>query len=609
MPRHFIRAIAIAVLLAASTTVTAADTSRADAYAAVADALARSFESHRSRRADAGIARTPDLLRSIALGLGPDGVLDLPRSRTRARADERSRRAARRSAAGTAGTRAVPSLRYLNGFGFFFDSEGTPTGGFNRDGRAMSLLDQAERPFLSANEMANGDAATLVAKLELAAYADEFRQVFGADVFDDTDGAFFRARFAVEAFEQSDPELHRSIRSTTPSSPARSCWRRPNCADSRSSTGPTRAIARRAIRARAVPTARRRSSPTTRTTISACRATPRFRRTPIRRISILACAARSAPISPSAPIFAARSRCRRCATSRRARCSSTTACSRRCAMRCASTCGATRIRTSSIRLDASGLVEKFDDLPTAMHRNVNTEEVPYERRPGQAPRLERCRDRRRRRIPRHADRRLRPRDRHRRSRASARTDELRNQPGDCSDAPNDRPRDRHVHRARRGHARTCRRRSLAQGARCVARAGRRAAGRSDRDAREARVAGGGRASRPGARASHKRRPRRRHRRTSRKRRRRSAASAPIRRGSGATASSTTTIRPATRPRPRRICAARSSASAMRSTTTRTFTASSNGSTRSLRRTIRARAKSSSSMSSISSIPASRSARA
>ncbi|HEY6985135.1 MAG TPA: cytochrome c peroxidase, partial [Rhodanobacteraceae bacterium] len=35
-----------------------------------------------------------------------------------------------------AGTRSVPSLRYLNDFGFSFDKEGTPNGGFNRDGRS-----------------------------------------------------------------------------------------------------------------------------------------------------------------------------------------------------------------------------------------------------------------------------------------------------------------------------------------------------------------------------------------------------------------------------------------------------------------------------------------
>jgi len=39
-------------------------------------------------------------------------------------------------------------------------------------------------------------------------------------------------------------------------------------------------------------------------------------------------------------------------------------------------------------LDADGVVDKFDDLPAELHRNVNTEEVPYERHPGQAPRLD-----------------------------------------------------------------------------------------------------------------------------------------------------------------------------------------------------------------------------
>jgi cytochrome c peroxidase len=107
-----------------------------------------------------------------------------------------------------AGTRAAPSLRYLNNFAFSFDSEDTPNGGFNRDGRSASLLEQAERPLLSANEMANLDAATFVAKLEAATYANDFKAVFGDDVFDDADGAFFRARFAIEAYEEAEPSFH-----------------------------------------------------------------------------------------------------------------------------------------------------------------------------------------------------------------------------------------------------------------------------------------------------------------------------------------------------------------------------------------------------------------
>ena len=112
------------------------------------------------------------------------------------------------AASDVAGFRSVPSLRYLNAESFFFDSEGTPTAGFNRDGRSSSLLDQAQRPLLAAHEMANGDAETFVAHLAAATYADDFRAVFGQNVFDDADGAFLRARFALAAYEKTAPELH-----------------------------------------------------------------------------------------------------------------------------------------------------------------------------------------------------------------------------------------------------------------------------------------------------------------------------------------------------------------------------------------------------------------
>lgn len=106
------------------------------------------------------------------------------------------------------GFRAVPSLRYLNlNMPFFFANDGTPTGGFNRDGRANDLVDQASRPFLAAHEMANGDAATVVDKLSRASYADEFRSLFGADVFTRPDTAFLAARYALSVFESTAPEF------------------------------------------------------------------------------------------------------------------------------------------------------------------------------------------------------------------------------------------------------------------------------------------------------------------------------------------------------------------------------------------------------------------
>jgi len=106
------------------------------------------------------------------------------------------------------GFRSVPSLRYLNfNTPFFFASDGTPTGGFNRDGRANTLVEQAERPFLAAHEMANGDATSLVDKLSRASYADAFRSMFGADVFARVDTAFLAARYALSVYESTASEF------------------------------------------------------------------------------------------------------------------------------------------------------------------------------------------------------------------------------------------------------------------------------------------------------------------------------------------------------------------------------------------------------------------
>lgn len=104
------------------------------------------------------------------------------------------------------GTRQAMSIRYLaTDRAFRFDSEGTPTGGFFWDGRAQSLADQAGRPFLNPNEMANTDKADVVAKLSRAAYAAEFRAVFGNTVFDDPEGAYQRMTLALQQFQLEDP--------------------------------------------------------------------------------------------------------------------------------------------------------------------------------------------------------------------------------------------------------------------------------------------------------------------------------------------------------------------------------------------------------------------
>lgn len=117
-----------------------------------------------------------------------------------------------------AGTRAVPSLRYLSFTPLFSrhfytpaseDSEDEgPAGGFTRDGAAASLQQQAAIPLLHANEMANPDAAAVVAELRHGAYAATFQRVFGAAIFSHPAQAFKDIGLALEAFQTEDASFH-----------------------------------------------------------------------------------------------------------------------------------------------------------------------------------------------------------------------------------------------------------------------------------------------------------------------------------------------------------------------------------------------------------------
>jgi cytochrome c peroxidase len=103
------------------------------------------------------------------------------------------------------GFRNAPSLKYLTqNPAFFYDDQGTPTGGFDRDGRADTLALQARRPFLSAHEMANASVADVVTKLERASYAGDFRTLFGQDIFANPEAAFDRALLALQKYQQEE---------------------------------------------------------------------------------------------------------------------------------------------------------------------------------------------------------------------------------------------------------------------------------------------------------------------------------------------------------------------------------------------------------------------
>jgi len=118
----------------------------------------------------------------------------------------------------TAGTRAVPSLRYLQNVPpfseHFHDDDGDdsidagPTGGRTWDGRADSAHDQARIPLLSPHEMANASPAEVVAKLRRAPYAAQFRATFGETIFDDSVRAFEAALMALEVFQESPADFY-----------------------------------------------------------------------------------------------------------------------------------------------------------------------------------------------------------------------------------------------------------------------------------------------------------------------------------------------------------------------------------------------------------------
>lgn len=112
------------------------------------------------------------------------------------------------ASANASGLRLPPSIRYLKfNSEFKFESDGTPVGGFFWDGRVNSLAEQAVKPFLASNEMANANASEVVAKVAQATYASRFKQVFGNDIFDQPEMAMSRVALALARYQIEDPEF------------------------------------------------------------------------------------------------------------------------------------------------------------------------------------------------------------------------------------------------------------------------------------------------------------------------------------------------------------------------------------------------------------------
>jgi cytochrome c peroxidase len=83
-----------------------------------------------------------------------------------------------------------------------------PRGGLDWDGRANTLQLQALGPLLDPNEMDNHSADELLERLEHAAYADDLKKLFGANVFKQRELALDEALFALARFQTEDPSFH-----------------------------------------------------------------------------------------------------------------------------------------------------------------------------------------------------------------------------------------------------------------------------------------------------------------------------------------------------------------------------------------------------------------
>ena len=106
------------------------------------------------------------------------------------------------------GRRTAPSINYLSfNTPFFFAADGTPTGGFFWDGRAASMQRQAAAPFVNAFEMANADVAAVVARLAKASYVAEFKRVFGDDILSRPDDAMDRMTLALAQYQKEDGDF------------------------------------------------------------------------------------------------------------------------------------------------------------------------------------------------------------------------------------------------------------------------------------------------------------------------------------------------------------------------------------------------------------------
>jgi len=105
--------------------------------------------------------------------------------------------------------RATPSLRYLNETPpFGRNAKGVLIGGFNRDGHADTLSQQAAGPLLSPVEMANKNASEVVDKVRKTKYLDVLQRAFDLSNSDSSEKYFAAITSALEAYQLENSDFH-----------------------------------------------------------------------------------------------------------------------------------------------------------------------------------------------------------------------------------------------------------------------------------------------------------------------------------------------------------------------------------------------------------------
>jgi cytochrome c peroxidase len=105
------------------------------------------------------------------------------------------------------GLRSSPSVRYLNAnTAFRFDGQGNAEGGFTWDGRANDRAAQALGPLLASKEMANPDAATVVAKTRALSYFNELAFAYSLPAAASDAQVLAALQQALADYQSGDPD-------------------------------------------------------------------------------------------------------------------------------------------------------------------------------------------------------------------------------------------------------------------------------------------------------------------------------------------------------------------------------------------------------------------